>query len=167
MIIAVVMLLILISILYAAIYYAIVAFFNPKIEVKLTPAAPKLGEIIKLDWTISARREAIVSLTFTLECVEQTRSISSRGKTTNTTVLLSKPLATITQDHSINIGTFSVQLPKDLPPSLGEYRHKIVWILKVHGDIPRWLDMQDEFVFTVLPKSKRSTRSSEWSKRIV
>jgi hypothetical protein len=36
-------------------------------------------------------------------------------------------------------------------PSFDGGRHRIVWEIKVHGDIPHWPDVDEAYPLTVLP----------------
>ena len=52
---------------------------------------------------------------------------------------------------AISEGRASVTLPVDTMPTFKSDNNRIIWSLLVTGAIPRWPDLNEEFVIEVLP----------------
>ena len=48
-------------------------------------------------------------------------------------------------------GRAALAIPGDAMHSLEAPHNKIVWVIRVHGDIARWPDVNEEFSLMVLP----------------
>jgi hypothetical protein len=53
-----------------------------------------------------------------------------------------------------NGGSARVTIPERTMHSFAAPHNKIVWVLRVLGDIPSWPDSEDEFVVTVAPRGR-------------
>jgi hypothetical protein len=75
-----------------------------------------------------------------------------RGTDTHTdkAVFASISLADTGDPGGFATGAGQAQVPRDTMHSFATKNNKIVWCLRVKGEIPRWPDIDDEFPFTVL-----------------
>ena len=48
-------------------------------------------------------------------------------------------------------GHASIALPVESVPTWKSDNNKIVWVIRVNGEIPRWPDLKEEFVIEVHP----------------
>ena len=60
-------------------------------------------------------------------------------------------LLDITDAAQIAAGETLLALPADTMHTFEAPRNKVVWSLKLHGDIPNWPDVDDEVALTVYP----------------
>jgi hypothetical protein len=76
-----------------------------------------------------------------------------RGTNTHTDkeVFARIQLTDTTDPFAMQSGSAKLMLPPDVMHSFKAANNKIVWALKVSGDIPRWPDINDEFPITVAP----------------
>jgi hypothetical protein len=60
---------------------------------------------------------------------------------------------TINDPTQMADGQARIALPLNTVPSFKSDNNRIVWVLKVEGEIPRWPDLKEEFEISVLPPS--------------
>ena len=131
--------------------YFFLALFNPRPRVTISPSAPRLGDSLRVDWEIRGRVESLQNLRLTLEGREE--AIYTRGTRTATdrSVFARLEVASTTAAQEIRSGTGNVVLPSTLMHSFDSRHNKIIWSLRIEGEIPRWPDLKDEFRVRVLP----------------
>jgi hypothetical protein len=90
-------------------------------------------------------------LTITLEGQEEATYRRGTDTHTDTEVFASLPLVETRNDWEIPRGSAEVVIPDDTMHSLEADNNKIVWLLKIAGDIPRWPDVDESLPLTVRP----------------
>ena len=137
--------------------YQILGLFNPKATVTITPGAPALGEKLTLSWQLSGRTHVLRGLKIFVEAREE--ATYRRGTSTSTD---RKTFLKLDVHHSAGVaaldaGESSIALPENSVPSWKSTNNKIVWVIHVVGEIPRWPDLKEEFVIEVrAPRAKVS-----------
>jgi hypothetical protein len=136
--------------LIAGVVHAALAVANPRVALQLTPAAPRLGQDLSVEWTVAGRAERIARLSITLEGRE--RATFSRGTDTITEhqVFARLPVAE-TFGLDVARGSAVVRLPEETMHSFSAAHNGIEWRLLVRGEVPRWPDVADDHVLEVLP----------------
>ena len=56
-------------------------------------------------------------------------------------------------------GRATLHIPPDTMHSFNAPRNKITWLVKIHGQIPRWPDVDADFTLTVLPPPTAHSQS--------
>jgi hypothetical protein len=134
-----------------AVGYCFLALFNPRPRVTIRPGALRPGENLTVDWAISGRIEMLRRLNLRVEGREEATYRRGTSTCTDKSLFFVAELADITSVHEMRSGVCQLTLPARVMHSFSSANNKIVWVLQVHGDIPRWPDIQDEYPLTVLP----------------
>lgn len=134
--------------LFAWVGYSLLALFNPVPVLTVSRAAVPLGQAFDLDWRFDGQVGRLRTLRISLEGREEasyrrgTRTVTD--KSVFTTLLLHG-------DAVQASGRLRVEVPRGTMHSFEAKNNKIVWTLKIHGDIARWPDVEEEFPFAILP----------------
>lgn len=135
----------------AAIVYFALAAFNPRPRLTVQPTTPRLGSSLAIDWRFTGGSKRIDHLKITLEGREE--ATYQRGTDTHTDreVFARVKVADASYHLDIARGSTQVQIPEDTMHSLTADNNRVVWTLKVKGNVPRWPDVDEEFEINVLP----------------
>ena len=139
--------------LVAWVGYAVLALFNPVPVLTVSRAGVPLGGAFDLDGRFEGKVRRLRTLRISLEGREEasyrrgTRTVTD--KSVFATLLLHG-------DAVLADGRVHVEVPRGTMHSFEAGHNKIIWTLKVHGDIARWPDVSEEFPFTVLPAEGRA-----------
>jgi len=143
-------------IIIGAAIHSILAIFNPRPTVEISPGAIRPGTSVALRWRINGRTDRIGKLTLSLQCLRITTETSGSGKNRSTrivkTPLFEDELLSTDKQNEIVQGTLKFRIPEEKPFSLPGNDSGIQWQLLFHGDIPRWPDLKQELPFIVYPK---------------
>jgi hypothetical protein len=122
---------------------------RPKITVS-ADAAP-LGSTVELRWEFTGNPGRINELTISFEGREE--ATYRRGTNTRTDKNIFRIIEVMRANDPFQIagGEAKLVIPADTMHSFKASNNKILWRLKVAGDIPHWPDVAEEFEFTVLP----------------
>ncbi|MCP5521922.1 MAG: DUF3592 domain-containing protein [Verrucomicrobiales bacterium] len=134
--------------------------FNPRVRLMISSATPVLGGELQLGWVFTGAVSRLRELTISLEAREEARYRRGTSTYTDKETFFQAQLVKTHDRGEIRVGKCLAVLPADLVPSLDAPNNKIIWWLKVHGDIARWPDVADEFPLTVLPLPMNSTDDS-------
>jgi len=137
--------------------HKILATFNPRPEVEITPGHIHPGTNVALRWRTSGNTERIQSIRIQLKCLKVTTVTSGTGKNRSTRVVKTPryecELFDGNKSHEITQGVLEFYIPQDQPASRPGNTDGIEWQLVFLGDIPRWPDIKDEFKFLVYPET--------------
>ncbi len=107
-------------------------------------------------WKISGKTSAIQRLRIYLEGREEATYRRGTSTYTDSNVFTEIDLIDTTSPMKMSHGHVSLNIPGDTIHSFVSDNNKIIWSLKVSGDIARWPDIENEFKFTVLPMDRGS-----------
>lgn len=142
-------------IITGAAVHAVLAIFNPRPTVEITPGAIRPGTTVAMRWRTTGRADRIEALTITLQCLRITTETSrSGGKSTTSVVktpIYTEELLQTDGRNEIAQGTLQFTIKEDQAYSIAGNHSGIRWQLVFHGDIPRWPDLKQELPFTVYP----------------
>ncbi|MGE0269428.1 MAG: DUF3592 domain-containing protein [Candidatus Omnitrophota bacterium] len=138
-------------ILIGAAWHALLALFNPRLEVETDTLYVRLGESFRLRWRLPGKNKNIKKFTVTL--VGQEEATYRRGTDTYTDrhIFFTH---TIVEQESVVIeesGAQSVTVPADTMYSWKSTNNKIVWFIKFTGVIEKWPDIKEEYEINLLP----------------
>ena len=137
--------------LIGAIGYQFLALFNPRVHLVLSRRSIPLGGSADLEWGISGSASRIRQLTITLEGREEATYRRGTSTSTDKNVFRRITLANAAEGAVVAQGRASIPIPPDTVPSFASSNNKIVWAIKVSGEIPRWPDVDEEYTIAVLP----------------
>ena len=137
--------------LIAGIGYYILALFNPRVEVRLTPGALPLAGTAEIEWQMQGSPERIGHFRIWLEGREEATYRRGTNTVTEKSMFVRVPVAETNAPSDMRLGRVQVAVPEYTMHSLDAPNNKIKWLLRVHGDIKRWPDVQEDYEITVLP----------------
>lgn len=138
-----------------AVYYFL-ALSNPQARLTVSRSAVRLGESLEVQWEMNRDCSRVRSLRLELEGREE--ATYRRGTSTSTDRSVFARIVPIdtTDPAQIRAGTARLGVPSDTMHSFKGSNNRIVWTLRVKGDIPRWPDIDDEYPIQVLPHAVTS-----------
>jgi hypothetical protein len=126
---------------------------NPLIKIELEDPKVPLGQPLRFNWWIEGNPAKLQKLTMTLRGREE--ATYQRGTNTHTSKeqFAELPILSLGDHTGLDQreGEQEAIIPEKTMHSFVSDWNKIVWLLEVHGDIPRWPDIKDTYVITVLP----------------
>jgi len=134
-----------------AVFYFLLALFNPRPVLTVSSESLPLGGTLDLDWALVGRTRAVQRLTLYLEGREEATYRRGTDTVTDKHVFTTVPVADTTDRYEILAGKGQVAVPPDTMHSFQAPNNKIVWALHVHADVVRWPDVKAEFPIAVLP----------------
>lgn len=137
--------------LVGAVVYFFLALFNPRPRITITPGAVPLGGALRIEWELNGRTDVLRSFDLRLQGSEEATYRSGKNSTTDKNVFADLEIAATTVAQEMRSGTGGVTIPANLMHSFTSTHNKIIWSIRVHGEIARWPDLQEEFAVTVLP----------------
>jgi hypothetical protein len=131
-------------------YYAL-ALANPVLKARfggvLTPRRST-----SFSWRFEGRADRIRKLTIRLQGREEARYRKGTDTHTAKHTFYDDVIFETTTGPTIASGQTTVRLPEGTMHSFDGGNNKVIWTLSVRGDIPRWPDVNEEFVITVRPE---------------
>ena len=131
--------------------YLSLALFNPRATLTVNANAVPLGAALEVEWRLSGRVEAVKRLRIWLEGREEATYRRGTSTYTDREVFATVELAAAEMPHDIREGQRKITVPADSMHSFESANNKILWSLRVHGEIERWPDVSEEFPIVVLP----------------
>lgn len=135
--------------------------FNPRIRLVISSATPALGGELQLSWVFTGAVNRLRELTISLEAREEAQYRRGTSTYTDKETFFRAQLAKTLDRAEIRAGRCLAVLPAHSVPSLDAPNNKIIWCLKVQGDVARWPDVEDEFPLTVLPLPAQPTEGGD------
>jgi hypothetical protein len=134
-----------------AFIYCLLALFNPRPEITLSTGYLPLGSSAHMDWSFQGNPSRISTLTISICGVEKATYRRGTTTTTDESIFEKQVLVETENPREIMAGRVSFTIPEFTAPSFAASNNKIVWMVRVHGDIKRWPDVNEEFEFDVAP----------------
>lgn len=135
--------------LIVGVVHAGLALVNPRCHLRVAPPVLTPGAKASVTWTTRGAVSRMRRLTLHFEGREVVTAHSGKRRRQVVKVLVNIPVAEIQGILEMTQGCAEWEVPSDAPPSFETTDTKIVWVLKVHGDIPNWPDMDEEFAVIV------------------
>ncbi len=136
------------------IFYQFLAVFNPQVALTLGASNLRLGDTLELSWQTRGNVSRLKQLQIILSAKEE--ASYRRGTDTHTErhTFYEQTLAQSQGQGNISRGSVSMLIPADSMHTFSGNSNKIIWSLKVKGEIPKWPDVDDEYVVNVEPGSQ-------------
>lgn len=129
----------------------LLALANPRPRLTLTPGQPRLGGELRLEWRFAGRSSRLASLRIFLEGREEATYQRGTDTITEREVFATFDLANTQNDWEIPQGAIELTVPSDSMHSFEADANKIIWEIKVEGEIARWPDIGQNFPITIRP----------------
>ena len=143
--------------LLVAAFIKLLALFSPRVTVTLRPGRLVIGERGDVEWELRGAVERIKHLTVTLEGREEVRDGTSETPRVHSAVFARIAVGQGDGYGNLRRGSGRVQVPPGSMHSFTSGHNKIVWVVKVDGQIDRWPDLHEEFPVGVLPAAPPPT----------
>ncbi len=127
--------------------------FNPRIALAVNSQQVPLGGTLEVRWNFRGAVSRLQRLKIFLEGREEARYRRGTRDYTDREVFARLPIVETDDPQRIREGQTQFIVPPTLMHSWESVDNKIVWELKVAGEIPRYPDVDEEFTFTVLPRA--------------
>ncbi|MBE2215395.1 MAG: DUF3592 domain-containing protein, partial [Opitutaceae bacterium] len=131
---------------------------NPVPELTLNRRLLRPGDRLEVQWQLRGRVQAMQRLRITLEGREEATYRRGTDTRTDREVFATIDLADAADPAAIASGRVARDLPARLMHSFTAKNNKVVWALRVRGEIPRWPDVDEEFVLTIAPTTNGGIR---------
>jgi hypothetical protein len=142
--------------LIAAVFYNLLALFNPRIRLTAPTTTVALGGEFQFTWAVSGRSGMLRKMRVVFEGREEATCRRGTSSTTDTNVFAEIPVFETSEREFLSQGSARVVVPPGLMHTFESSNNKVLWRLRVRGEIPRWPDVDDEYPITVLPQPVRS-----------
>jgi len=129
----------------------LLALANPRPRLTLTPGRPRLGHNFRLGWRFTGRAGRLGHLRIFLEGREEATYRRGTDTITESEVFATFHLLDTENDWEIPQGTVDLTIPSDSMHSFEAHANKIIWEIKIEGDIVRWPDVDQSFPVTIAP----------------
>ena len=137
--------------LVLAVVYVLLVLSNPRPQVALTPGAVPLGGSVRIEWQLEGKADWIDTLTVTLEGREEAQYEAGSSTATASSTFVRVPVARADRLMGLRLGSAMVRVPEDAMHSFDADNNKVLWMVKIHGEIRRWPNLDEEFPLEVLP----------------
>jgi hypothetical protein len=127
---------------------------NPRPRLVVSNRSPRLGDRVQVDWQFSGSVKRLTDLKIVMEGREEATYRRGTDTRTDKEVFAQLQIASTGDQHQMQRGTSLVVVPEDTMHSVSTDNNKIVWEIKVAGDIPRWPDIDESFEMSVRPRAE-------------
>lgn len=141
--------------LIGAVGYFVLALANPRCCLRVTPPVIRPGQSVEVAWTLTGAVQRLRRLRIFLEGKEEVTFRRGKSTCTDRHVFAKLTIAEMSHGLEMNQGEARCLLPEDLPPSWKASHNRILWTIRVHGEVPGWPDMNEEFEIQLLPKGSQ------------
>ncbi|MCU0857222.1 MAG: DUF3592 domain-containing protein [Pontiellaceae bacterium] len=142
-------------ILIGAAIYSILATFNPRPQVEITPGDIHPGSSVAMRWRTMGNIDRIEKLVIRLRCLRVTTETTGSGKNRHTRIVKTPLYENVLREtgsmSEVAQGTLQFSIPEDQPASVPGNDDGICWQITFNGSISRWPDLKEELPFTVYP----------------
>ncbi len=128
------------------------ALFNPRIQLTAPSTSVPLGGELSFTWIVTGRAGMLRKLRIVFEGREEATYKRGTSTSTDTRVFAEIPVFETTEREFLTQGSARIAVPANLMHTFEGGRNKVLWRLKVAGEIPRWPDVADEYPIVVLPR---------------
>lgn len=135
--------------LIGSVFYFFIALFNPKIELSLSEARPRLGQNVRLGWRSSGSLRRVEHLEIVLHGREAATYRRGTNSVTDHSTFYREVLFETDQAEAHASGELDLNVPGDSMHSFDGGNNKIEWRLLVHGAIRRWPDVDEAYPVTI------------------
>lgn len=142
--------------LVGAVFYNLLAIFNPRIRLTAPTTTVALGGEFHFTWAVSGRSGMLRKMRVVLEGREEATYRRGTSTSTDKKVFAEIPVFETSGREFLAQGSARAVVPPGLMHTFESRNNKVLWRLRVRGEIPRWPDVDDEYPITVLPQPVRS-----------
>jgi hypothetical protein len=135
-----------------AVIYNILRVFNPTLTIESSACVLAPGISEDISFRIAGNIQRVKDLNIILVGEEKATYRRGTDTHTDTSCFFSSTLFESSRSRITRKGSFELSIPESTMHSFASSNNKIIWSLKVHGDVPKWPDMKEMFTLNVIPK---------------
>ncbi len=137
--------------LVGGVVYYLLALANPRPQLTISPSSPRLGSRLRVEWAFTGKADRISRLEIVLEGHEKATYRRGTDTQTDREAFASFVVTDSPASWGVARGAGEVEIPADTMHSFASDHNAVVWAIHVHGDIPRWPDVNETFEIEVRP----------------
>lgn len=134
--------------------YYFLALFNPRPVVTLHASRLRLGDCCQISWSWSGAQRRLSRLRIFLEGQEQATYRRGTDSTTRKEAFARVEVLDSPDVTRIGQGSASLEIPAHTMHSFDGGNNKIVWELKIEGEIARWPDVREDHELVIEPREE-------------
>lgn len=146
-------------IILAGAVHSFLQLFNPKTVAVCSHSYLQPGSEFEISWLQKGNAKKIKKLNITLEGKEEVSYRQGTKTRTETSVFFSERILETSAPEEIASGYRDVKIPQESMHTFEASSNKIIWTLQIHGEIPYWPDILDDFTIVVYPPVNEATAS--------
>ncbi|MFP4579789.1 MAG: DUF3592 domain-containing protein [Candidatus Sumerlaeia bacterium] len=129
------------------------ALFNPRPQVRISDLSPGIGHSFKISWTTLGNVSRISMFRIILSCREEATYRRGTSTYTDRNKFFNMPIVETGDRANMVSGQATATIPPDAMHSFESPNNRIIWTIRVHGDIEKWPDVEEEYKIQVLPEA--------------
>lgn len=130
---------------------ALLSLVNPRVTIALSSGAVPLGDAMDVAWEVAGGWSRIDKLTINIVGQECARYVQGTDTRTDQSPFACIEVVSTAEFDEIPFGTRSVTIPLQAMHTLDQPNNKIQWLVRVHGHIAWWPNVEEDFAFRVTP----------------
>ena len=130
---------------------ALLQIFNPIPYFRIKPGLPACGHEVRLQWRMKGAVNRLAHLKVSFEGLEEAKYTVGTDTRTDTHVFHTEIILESDDPREMSQGETVICLPASCMHTFRSSHNRIFWRLNVHGDIPNWPDIEEQFEIEVVP----------------
>lgn len=133
------------------VFRQLLVLFNPRVQLIVSSATVTPGEEFEIAWDLVGRVSKVKQLSITFEGREEATYTRGTNTVTDKNTFATFDVTDTDDPIAIDTGRALLTLPPGAVHSFEASNNKIVWTIKVHGEIRYWPDIDSEYTVVVHP----------------
>ena len=138
-------------VLIAVLVHQFLNLFNPKVEIGLSSGAVPIGGEVDIAWEINGGLRKFQQLAISIEGEESATYVQGTDTHTETQLFAQVDVVSTDRPSEIGFGSTTVKIPANTMHTFEGENNQVIWVVRVHGSIPWWPDVDETFSFRVKP----------------
>ncbi|MFN2385333.1 MAG: DUF3592 domain-containing protein [Thermoanaerobaculia bacterium] len=143
-----------------SLFHQYLALFNPRPRVTLSTRSIPLGGSAAVDWSFSGAASRIAKLRILVEGREECRYRRGTDVHTDRETFATIEIVEVSGPAAGAPGHAALRIPADTMHSWTASNNKVVWTLKLRGEIPSWPDIAEEFDLSIRPAAESGAQGA-------
>ncbi len=135
----------------AALIHQLLSLLNPYVEIALSTGTAVVGGQFDIAWQTSAGVRRIRNLSINIEGTESATYRQGTDTKTDTQLFAVVPVLETMLPEQIKFGNAQIQIPANTMHTFEGAHNKVLWHVRVRGEIPYWPDVDEQYLFRVKP----------------
>lgn len=134
-----------------AVVHQLLALLNPRVELTVSSATVTPGEQLEIAWDLVGRVSKVKMLRITFEGREEATYTRGTNTVTDKNTFATFNIVDTDDSNTIDTGRALLTLPRGAIHSFEASNNKIIWSIKVRGEIRYWPDINSQYTVVVRP----------------